>query len=153
MDAVNPNASPFIFADNSNVRRSFIALFTFWIVWALLLIADHGLGFIGNDETTTATAANSEKPRRFNGTRSNVTRAQKVARNVFITMLWMIVASTLGFGLTHGSMVLVWIYFAVGLVWVLVDMVVVHRLIDAAFGVVEFTLALAVMGIGFSKGW
>ncbi|KAK9670766.1 hypothetical protein K7432_017506 [Basidiobolus ranarum] len=68
-------------------------------------------------------------------------------------MLWMLTASTLGLGLTRGSMILTWIYFAVGVVWVAVDLVIAHGLIDAAFGLVEFVLALAVMGIGFSKGW
>ncbi|ORY08164.1 hypothetical protein K493DRAFT_309957 [Basidiobolus meristosporus CBS 931.73] len=144
---VTQTYSVFYFADNHDVRKSFIALFTFWIIWALLLIAEHGVGFISTDEASTPATG------RFSGTRSNITRAQKVARNVFITMLWMIVASALGYGLTHGSMILTWIYFAIGVIWVAVDMVLVNSIVDAAFGLVQFVLALAVMGIGFSKGW
>ncbi|KAK9759696.1 hypothetical protein K7432_017032 [Basidiobolus ranarum] len=152
MDATIPMYDSLRFADNVNVRRSFIALFTFWIIWALLLLADHGMGFVAHDDAP-ATNNTTATTKRYTGTRSNVTRAQKVARNLFITMLWMLTASTLGLGLTRGSMILTWIYFAIGVVWVVVDLVIANGIIDSVFGLVEFVLALAVMSIGFSKGW
>ncbi|KAK9674669.1 hypothetical protein K7432_017030 [Basidiobolus ranarum] len=151
MDATNPMYASLRFADNSNVRSSFIALFTFWIIWALLLLADHGMGFVAHNDAPATNTTTTTK--RYTGSRSNVTRAQKVARNLFITMIWMLTASTLGLGLTHGSMILTWIYFAIGVTWVGVDLVLANGIIDSVFSLVEFGLALAVMGIGFSKGW
>ncbi|KAK9703746.1 hypothetical protein K7432_010578 [Basidiobolus ranarum] len=151
MDATNPLYDSLRFADNTNVRKSFIALFTFWIIWALLLLADHGMGFVGHDDAPATNTTATTK--RFTGSRSNVTRAQKVARNLFITMLWMLTASTLGLGLTRGSMILTWIYFAIGVTWVAVDLVIANGIVDSVFSLVEFALALTVMSIGFSKGW
>ncbi|KAK9703744.1 hypothetical protein K7432_010576, partial [Basidiobolus ranarum] len=103
MDATKSLYDSLHFADNTNVRSSFIALFTFWIIWALLLLTEHGMGFIHDDAPATSTTATTK---RFAGSRNNLTRAQKVARNLFITMLWMLTASTLGLGLTRGSMIL-----------------------------------------------
>ncbi|KAK9717027.1 hypothetical protein K7432_006479 [Basidiobolus ranarum] len=161
MDPTNPAYNNFRFANNRNVRDSFIALFTFWIIWALLLLADHGMGLMpvsnavttNTPDNTNATTTPGNNTRQLKGSKRNVTRAQKVARNVFITMLWMLTASTLGFGLTRGSMILTWIYFVVGVMWVLIDLVIANSIIDFVFGSMEFVLALAVMGIGFSKGW
>ncbi|ORY06479.1 hypothetical protein K493DRAFT_203346 [Basidiobolus meristosporus CBS 931.73] len=140
------------FAENKNMRDSFIALFAFWIIWALLILADHGSDFT-RAESTPATVDSASTANFFTKFRRNISHSRRIARNVFITMLWMVASSTLGFGLTRGSMILTWIYFVVGLAWVLVDLVLPNGIIDFAFGSLEFILALAVMGIGFSKGW
>ncbi|ORY08155.1 hypothetical protein K493DRAFT_332485 [Basidiobolus meristosporus CBS 931.73] len=144
--------------DNRNIRDSFIALFIFWIIWALLLLADQGSESTSNNQ---ASATGSSLTKHFRGLHCSVSHTQKVARNVFITMLWMLVASTLGLGLTHGSMILTWIYFSFAVVWVFVDLVLANGLIhfehtgliDATFGLIEFGLALTVMSIGYSRGW
>ncbi|ORY08163.1 hypothetical protein K493DRAFT_309956 [Basidiobolus meristosporus CBS 931.73] len=99
---------------------------------------------------TTAAPANTTTLTRLG---ASVARAETLARNLFITFLWVLVASTLGYGITRGSMIVAWLYFAFAIVWIGVEFAVSHPISRAGFGVVEFAFALAIMGIAFKFGW
>ncbi|KAK9759697.1 hypothetical protein K7432_017033 [Basidiobolus ranarum] len=84
---------------------------------------------------------------------AKVARAETLARNLFLTLLWVLVASTLGYGITRGSMIVAWLYFSFALIWIGVEFIVSHPISRVGFGVVEFAFALAIMGIAFHFGW
>ncbi|KAK9703745.1 hypothetical protein K7432_010577 [Basidiobolus ranarum] len=162
--------------DDKYVRDSFIALWTLWIVWALLQLAKYF--FAWNDRNLTTTtgpvmrervgstesahpAVESQTPASTTTTVAptlstfggKVARAETLARNLFLTLLWVLVASTLGYGITRGSMIVAWLYFAFALIWIGVEFAISHPVSRVGFGVVQFALAIAIMSIAFRYGW
>ncbi|ORY08148.1 hypothetical protein K493DRAFT_201284 [Basidiobolus meristosporus CBS 931.73] len=167
--------------DPKYVRDSFIALWVLWIVWSLLQICRHVVHW--NDRHFTETSATGPAMReRVGSTESThptvesqaaapattttvaatpglspfsarVARAETLARNLFITFLWVLVASALGYGITRGAMIVAWLYLAFAIVWIGVEFGVSHPISRAGFGVVEFAFALAIMSIAFHFGW
>ncbi|KAK9674668.1 hypothetical protein K7432_017029 [Basidiobolus ranarum] len=146
------------------------------MVWALLQLAKYF--FTWNDRNLTTTTTGPVMRERVGSTESahpavesqtpapvttgattlsafgtKVARAETLARNLFLTLLWVLVASTLGYGITRGSMIVAWLYFAFAIVWIGVEFVVSHPISRVSFGVVEFGFALAIMGIAFHFGW
>ncbi|ORY06478.1 hypothetical protein K493DRAFT_296006 [Basidiobolus meristosporus CBS 931.73] len=159
------------------IRDCFIALWILWFVWILLQLGRHLLNWNGLVPTTAAsqpamrervgstdaahpTFENQDTPATTNSAKSpllplssNLARAEALARNLFLTFLWVLVASAIGYGVTRGSMIVAWLYLVVALIWICVELIVPHPISRIGFGAVQFIFALTIMGVAFRFGW
>ncbi|ORY08162.1 hypothetical protein K493DRAFT_46951 [Basidiobolus meristosporus CBS 931.73] len=168
--------------DDSYIRDCYIALWTFWIIWSLLLLARYFFDWkdrhlvaapgtvpemherVGSTDSTHpavesqatspggASPAATSKPA-LSPLGAKVARAESLSRNLFVTFLWMLTASALGYGITRGSMIVAWLYFSFAVVWIASELSITHPAARIGFGLTELGLALAVMGIAFNFGW
>ncbi|KAK9717028.1 hypothetical protein K7432_006480 [Basidiobolus ranarum] len=159
------------------VRDCFIALWALWMIWSLLQLAKYFITWndralthatsapvmrerVGSSESAhvavegqTASSAVSTVTPKLTPFSERIARAEALARGLFITFLWVLIASTVGYGITRGSMIIAWLYFAVALIWICVELAISHSISRVSFGIVEFAFGLAIMGIAFQFGW
>ena len=163
------------FIGDGYIRSSWSAFLTLWVLWGFVYVFRHAFGdpytAVPNVNATGAAApatadeeAAAAKSGRFGflnrfggnapgGIASRMWSAHRLLRDNILMLLSVLVINTYSRGSTRGVFILSWIFFAFTVFFVIVELVVGHRLIRLGYSIIFFALALAIVGLAFQIGW
>lgn len=164
------------FIGDGYIRSSWIAFLTLWVLWGFLYVIRHAFGDpynnVPNVNATGAAApatadeeAAASKSGRFGflnrfggggatgGIASRIWAAHRLLRDNILMLLSVLVLNTYSRGSTRGVFILSWIFFAFTVFFVIVEVVIGHRLVRLGYSIIFYALALAIAGLAFQIGW
>ncbi|KAJ3362816.1 hypothetical protein GGF31_001323 [Allomyces arbusculus] len=149
---------------SSMQRAMWIAAFTMLLLWMLMLLLLYVVGGRKSKRpaTTMATARNVEGRPLTETTTVDVheeektwparfKRAVRAARLNFLLLLSAAVITALGFGPSGATLALQWIAFAIGVLWVLVELFSNSHWLRLLWAICTFPLIIAIWGLAFRK--
>ncbi|KAI7877815.1 hypothetical protein K492DRAFT_238930 [Lichtheimia hyalospora FSU 10163] len=143
------------FVSDHNVRLTWIAFFTQWVLWGLVYFIRHAFG---HDSEGPAPAADPEQetkkkwqPEGAMGSR--LSHAHRVLMENTLMLLSVLVLNTFGGGSTRAVMILTWIYFALTAVVSLSEVGYGHRFVRFVYSTAFYGITLAIGGLAFAQGW
>ncbi|KAI8145659.1 hypothetical protein BJV82DRAFT_601768 [Fennellomyces sp. T-0311] len=160
MDAQNPNSGFTVqtFVLDNNVRLTWIAFFTLWVLWGFVYFLRHVFGEDSNEKPAPAeqdpeTAAKKAKWQPQGAFGSRLANAHRVLQENTLLLLSVLVLNTFGTGSTRAVMILSWIFFALTAVVSITEIGYGHRFIRFVYSAAFYGITLAIGGLAFARGW
>ncbi|KAJ8656347.1 hypothetical protein O0I10_007912 [Lichtheimia ornata] len=148
------------FVIDQDVRLTWIAFFTLWVLWGLVYFVRH---VFGEDTEKPAPAQDSEqagesKPtkkkwRPEGGFGSRLANAHRVLFENTLLLLGVLVLNTFGGASTRAVMILTWIFFALTVIVAFTEIGYGHRFIRFLYSAAFFGITLAIGALAFQQGW
>ncbi|ORY94567.1 hypothetical protein BCR43DRAFT_476343 [Syncephalastrum racemosum] len=145
------------FLEDNNVRLTWIAFFTLWVLWGLVYFVRH----VWADNATEKPAPASQDPEAASKPRwkpqggfgGRIANAHRVLFENALLLLGVLVLNTFGGGSTRAVMILTWIYFALTVVVAFSEIGYDHRFVRFIYSAAFFGITLAIGGLAFRQGW
>ncbi|KAI8150280.1 hypothetical protein BJV82DRAFT_548827 [Fennellomyces sp. T-0311] len=146
-----------LFVADSNVRLTWIAFFTQWVLLGFVYLLRHG---VGDAEKTAAAAEDPEtaakKSALWKGSdafANRVASAYSVLKENTNLLLAVLILNTFGNASTRAVMIITWIYFAFTVVFAASELFYSNRFIRLGYSTIFYGLTLAIGGLAFAQGW
>ncbi|KAI9264065.1 hypothetical protein BDA99DRAFT_559376 [Phascolomyces articulosus] len=147
-----------LFVADSNVRLTWIAFFTQWVLLGVVYLLRHFVGDAEKTSTASEDPETAEKKPALNlsapeGFATRVAHLYRVLQENTLLLLSVLVLNTFGNASTRAVMIITWIYFAFTVVFAFSELIYSNRFIRFGYSTIFYGLALAIGGLAFAQGW
>ncbi|KAJ8657928.1 hypothetical protein O0I10_006456 [Lichtheimia ornata] len=148
------------FVSDNNVRLTWIAFFTQWVLWGAVYLLRHVVSEGGESSKTSEdpeTAAKKEgkfwKGSTDGRLENRVANLNNVLRENTLLLLSVLILNTFGNASTRAVMIITWIYFAFTVVFAFSELIYGNRVVRLGYSAIFYGLTLAIGGLSFAQGW
>lgn len=147
------------FVSDSNVRLTWIAFFTQWVLWGAVYLLRHVVSEGDSSKTSEDPEAVAKKEGKFwkgstDGRLENrVANLNNVLRENTLLLLSVLILNTFGNASTRAVMIITWIYFAFTVVFAFSELIYGNRVVRLGYSTIFYGLGLAIGGLSFAQGW
>ncbi|KAI7878923.1 hypothetical protein K492DRAFT_179096 [Lichtheimia hyalospora FSU 10163] len=140
------------FVSDNNVRLTWIAFFTQWVLWGAVYLLRHVVSEGESSKTSEDPETAAKKEGKFwkgstdSRLENRVANLNNVLRENTLLLLSVLILNTFGNASTRAVMIITWIYFAFTVVFAFSELLYGNRVVRLGYSAIFYGLTLAIGG-------